>query len=60
MGKEGHVYIETLMKAQLLLLSLSPSQQCLRQQQQGQLHMHSLACKEIYHLQLPKNGEVQQ
>lgn len=47
MGKEGLVYIEpSLMKAQLLLLFLSQKQQFLRQQQQqGQLHMHSLACK---------------
>lgn len=45
MGKEGLVYIESsLMKAQLLLTFLSWSQQFLRQQQQGQLHMHSLAC----------------
>lgn len=32
------------MKAQLLLLFLSQNQQFLRQQQ-GQLHMHDLACK---------------
>lgn len=32
------------MKAQLLSTFLSWSQQFLRQQQQGQLHMHSLAC----------------
>lgn len=46
MGKEGLVHTEpSLMKAQILLLFLSQSQQFLRQQQQRQLHMLSLACE---------------